>query len=79
MEDTKHGLVLVTLDMVEQLYSLPVEEREAALAKMVKERKAQYLGHTDKTAPELAVDLIKHGVKTKSYSVPPKKGVRNDK
>ncbi len=73
--DNNRGLFLITLEIMEQIYSVPVEQREALLLKLAKEHKAEFLGSTDKTAPELATELIKKGVRAKSYSAPPKKKV----
>lgn len=61
------GAFLLTLEMAEKLYSVPVEQREALLAQMVKDHNAQFLGVTDKTEPELAIDCIKAGIRAKSY------------
>lgn len=55
------------LEILEEMFKLPVEEREAFLMKAVEEKKAVYLGATDKSAPELATEFIKHGIRAKSY------------
>ncbi len=55
------------LELLEQMFKLPPEEREAFLNKAVKDKKAVYLGSTDKSAPELATEFIKKGVRAKSY------------
>lgn len=67
------GLFLMTLDIAEQVFSVPIAEREALLLKLLEEKKAQFIGTTDKTAPELATDLIKSGVKARSYVTKSKK------
>jgi hypothetical protein len=69
MKKTKlvHGLFLTNLDIVEQLFSVSVAEREALLIRLAKENKAAYLGHTDKSAPELATECIKKGIKAQSF------------
>lgn len=61
---------LLTLEMAERLYSVPVSEREALLLQMVKDHEAQYIGSTDKSNPELATELIKSGIRAKSYVQP---------
>lgn len=58
----------MNLEMAEKLFSVPVEERDALLIQMAKEQKAEFLGNTDLTGPELATDLIKQGVKARSYT-----------
>ena len=73
------ALFLVDLDILEKVYSVPVNEREALLIALLKEKgrlEEAYLGHTDKTGPELATELIKKGIKAKSYVKPiTKKGL----
>ncbi len=73
MPDIKknRGLFLTNLDIAEQIFSVPVEEREALLLKLTAQNKAEFLGSTDKTGPELATELIKKGVRAKSYNKPP--------
>lgn len=61
------GAFLITLDIMEQVYSVPVEQRMSLLLKLTKEKKAKFLGTTDKTAPELATEFIKKGVKAQSF------------
>lgn len=61
------GAFLLTLDMAEKLFSVPVEQREALLVQMAKDHEAEFLGVTDKAAPEIATDLIKAGIKAKSF------------
>lgn len=63
-------------DMLEELFSLPMEKRLEYLLKKAEEKKAAYLGQTDKTAPELATELIKKGVKAKSYGHRNKKEIK---
>lgn len=63
----KRGAFLVTLDLAEKLFSLPVSEREAYLVKMAQEKQATFLGVTDKTPPELATEFIKKGIKAQSF------------
>ncbi len=58
-------------DELEKLFSLPVDERQAYLSKLHKQKKTEFLGVTDKTAPELSVEFIKKGVRAKSYVAPP--------
>jgi len=53
--------------LLEECFSLPVEQRLEWLAKQVEKRKAEHLGTTDKSIPELAIDLIKKGVRVKTY------------
>lgn len=61
------GLASFTDTEIEDLFSVPPAERTAILKRILKDKEHAYLGQTDKTAPELAVDLIKKGVKAKSY------------
>lgn len=75
LPSASHGLFLVTLEIMEQVYSVPVSQREALLIKLMKEKKAEYLGHTDKTGPEIAIELIKKGVKAKALGFKAKKAV----
>lgn len=65
---------LMNLDTLEeffvrvgQLKKDTVEAREKILRDLLKERKAEYMGQTNKTAPELATELIKKGIRAKSY------------
>ncbi len=67
IKDGMRGLFLVNLEIMEKVFSVPVEEREALLLKLTTEHQATYLGHTDKTAPELATECLKAGIKAKSY------------
>lgn len=53
--------------ILEEAFNLPPEEREAYLINKLKEKKVEYLGYTDKTAPELATDCIKKGIRAKSF------------
>ena len=59
--------------ILEAVFSVPVPEREALLMKLLKDPAKAFLGTTDKTAPELAVEFIKKGVNARSYAK------RNDK
>ncbi len=61
------GLFLTSLEMAEKIFSVPIEEREALLRQMAQDNKAEYIGHTDKSGPELATELIKKGVKAQSF------------
>lgn len=70
--DAINNVWLVTLEIMEQVYSVPIDEREALLSKLVAEGKGTHLGTTNKTAPELATDMIKQGVKARSYVAPKK-------
>lgn len=64
----QRGLFLaLDLDILEQIYSVPVDQREALLIKLTQEKKAEFIGTTDLTGPEIATELIKKGVKAKSY------------
>lgn len=73
----KRGLVMFNSDdqwdIIEAIYALPLDQREAFLAKRVEEKKAVFLGVTDKTIPELAIEAIKKGFNAKSFSMPPQK------
>ncbi len=57
-------------NLIEEAFKLPVEERSAFLIKKMKEGKASCLGSTEKSAPELATECIKKGLKVKSYGNP---------
>ncbi len=61
------GMFMMNLEIAEQLFSVPVEEREALLLKLFKENKTEYLGSTDKSTPELATELIKKGINAQSF------------
>lgn len=54
-------------ELLEKVFSLPVEERMAYLMKQVEDKKADFLGYTDRSLPELATELIKKGVKARSF------------
>lgn len=53
--------------ILEAIFSVPVNEREALLVKLLKDPSKAYLGTTDKSGPELAIEMIKKGVRAKSY------------
>ena len=63
----RRGMFLMTAEIAEKIFSVPVEEREALLAKLVIEQQAEFIGTTEKDAPELATDLIRAGYRAKSY------------
>lgn len=67
INEGRRGLFLTNLEVAEQIFSVPVEQREALLLKLTAQKKAEYLGHTTKTGPELAIDCIKQGVNAKSF------------
>jgi hypothetical protein len=52
-------------DTLEQLFSIPVEDRLQWLIDHAD--RVECIGKTDKSAPELAVEFIKKGIKAKSY------------
>ena len=54
-------------NIIEEAFSLPVEERAAFMIKKAAEKKALYLGCTDKSITDLATECIKKGIKAKSY------------
>ena len=54
-------------DIIEEAFSLPVEERYAFILKKAAEKKAEYLGSTEKSIPELSIEMIKKGLKPRSY------------
>lgn len=71
MDNNLRHLWLVDLEILEKVYSVPVNEREALLVKLLQERgllQSNYLGHTTKTAPEIATECIKKGIRAKSYN-----------
>jgi hypothetical protein len=59
--------------LLEELFSLPPDKRLEWMIKNAQEKKIGLLGHTDKTGPEIATELIKRGVKAKSYITGKKK------
>ncbi len=63
---------------LEALFSLPVEKRMEWLLQQAEKKRVLHLGTTDKTAPELATECIKKGIKAKSY-VAPKKTLTKEK
>ena len=65
---------LMDVDTLEEFYNrcldedaVTVEQKNAVLLKLMQEKKAEMLGTTDKTAPELATEFIKKGINAKSY------------
>lgn len=65
---------LMNLDTLEEFYircgqrkAVTLDERNAVLLELMSECKIKYLGHTEKTCPELATEMIKNGVRAKSY------------
>lgn len=69
----ERGLVMIypefQWEIYEQMFKFPVEERTDCLFKMVQEVKGEILGYTEKTAPEIAIEFIKHGIKAQSYTI----------
>lgn len=67
----KRGVIYINEDtkweLLEAVFKLPPEQREEFLLKALKDKKAVYLGSTTKSAPELASECIKRGIKAKSY------------
>lgn len=53
-------------DILEKMFSIPIEKRMEWLAIELEKKRVTYLGSTDKSAPELATEFIKRGVKAKS-------------
>lgn len=51
---------------LEEMFSIPVEKRLEWLIKQAEAKRLEHLGTTDKSAPELATELIKKGIKAKS-------------
>jgi len=60
-------------DELEAIFKLPIEEREQAVFNLYMKRQIECLGTTDKSVPELGIELIKKGIKVKTYVAPPNK------
>lgn len=65
------GLVMLKqeyqYEVLEHLFGLPVEVREAYMFAQVDLDKAYYLGATDKSGPELSIEANKRGIKAKYF------------
>lgn len=65
------GLVMLKPEyqqyVLEQLFKLPVEVRDAYLFAQIDLGKAHYLGATNQSGPELSIEANKHGIKTKYF------------
>ena len=71
----KRQAFLFDLDTLEEFYlrcadtkAETLEEKNKILVDLMQEKKIAYLGETDKTAPELATEMIKKGIKARSYT-----------
>jgi len=56
--------------ILQEMFSIPIEKRLEWLILQMEKRKIEHLGQTDKSAPELATEFIKKGVRAKSYIAP---------
>ncbi len=69
----QRGLIIIfpeyEMGVYEEMWKLPPNDRTAFLHQKVSEGKGEILGYTDKSAPELATELIKKGIKTRSYTI----------
>lgn len=70
------------LDTLEDFYTrciarnaTTLEEKNMVLMELFAEKKATYVGHTNKSGPELAVELIKKGIKAQSIGFKAKKTI----
>ena len=54
------------IEVLEEMMKLPVDKRDEFLREQVKLGKAEYIGSTNLTAPELATEFIKKGIKAQS-------------
>lgn len=70
----KRQAFLFDLDTLEEFYircaevkAETLEEKNRVLVDLMQEKKISYLGETEKTCPELATELIKKGIKARSY------------
>ncbi len=70
----KRQAFLFDLDTLEEFYircadmkAETLEEKNRILVDLMQEKKIAYLGETEKTAPELATEMIKKGIKAKSF------------
>lgn len=75
---------LLSLDTLEEFYTrclaakaVTEAQKTDILVQLMKEKKAEYIGDTDKTGPELAIELIKKGVKAKSIGFKAKKKTKS--
>lgn len=65
---------LFDLDTLEEFYKRCMavnanteEDKNRILVELLAENKIAYLGETNKSVPELAIEFIKKGIKAKSY------------
>jgi hypothetical protein len=69
------SVFLMNVDTLEEFFkrclaanATTEEQKTVILIELLKEQKATYIGNTDKSAPELATELIKKGVRARSYT-----------
>lgn len=55
------------IDVMEAMFSLPVDVREAYLFAQIDLGKAYYLGATEMSGPELSIEANKKGIRTKFF------------